>query len=227
MIASFGGASCKPGTDVTPPPGPHATTTGDAPSPHAASPPVAAEPDAGDADAGDAATHAATPLTPPIPLPFASYESVCAEVPDGGAPFDLLMGSKPPAKRVTVAFTSKSVRPSASDTPGLGFTAYVTASEVGLRREVFHLPFGGDPYQCCTKGGPSALTFSCMLSGVDQIESRGKVSRQGNAIVLEWCTANLSTRRVSSRGGVSVPVDPSAVITFTSRKPECAPPLPH
>ena len=131
-------------------------------------------------------------------MPFASYESVCAEVPDGGVPFDLLMGSKPPAKRVTVAFTSKSVRPSASDTPGLGFTAYVTASEVGLRREVFHLPFGGDPYQCCTKGGPSALTFSCMLSGVDQIESRGKVSRQGNAIVLEWCTANLSTRRVSS-----------------------------
>lgn len=173
----------------------------------------------------EAARDAATPPPPP-PLPFASWASLCDldRIDATAAP----LSTKPSPRAVAVSFSSRDVRPgpASSSAGAVGFSAFVDAPAAGLRAEVFHLPFGGDPYQCCAETTADALTFTCTLGGVDQIEARGIAKREGDELVVRFCTANLSVKRVMASGAARARLTPETTVSFRPRKPACAPPLP-
>ncbi len=177
-----------------------------------------------------------SPLTPstaaaaPVPVTAHSYEQLCPEVAalaDAGPPT-----TAPPAVPMPTAMSS--VAPPAGragdvmvtarlETRGKDFVALVAARALGVERKVFSVPTVGDPYQCCTEATASELVVKCFYSGIDSIEGRAIARRDGDALVVRWCTGDLSTGSVSDRGEVKKALRAGADLRFAASTPACHP----
>lgn len=168
----------------------------------------------------DASVDAAPAASPVIAR--ATVETVCPELAaeeatDAGAPqkvgIDVRFRTSrtPPTKEGIVNhFESRALK------------AEVVVPSRGVAREVFRMTIA-DPVQCCAKAGADSLVSDCMFSGIDAVHGRSTTKREGDAIVIRWCVANLSTGQVMDRGEQKVPLPAGTPVRFVAPVPACDP----
>lgn len=162
-----------------------------------------------------ASAPAPAPSPPPVSGTPHSYASLCPDVPvdvDGGA-------ARPPM--ATDLMVNAKLRTVKKD-----FVASIAVPAKRVDREVFRMGTEGDPFQCCTRASQDALDVSCMFSGIDVIEAHARATVEGDAVVIRWCKANLSTGQQVDRGEERVPRS-GANAWFGASTPACAPKMPQ
>jgi hypothetical protein len=102
------------------------------------------------------------------------------------------------------------------------FVARLSVPALSLDRTVFEVPVE-DPHYCCADVGPGSLDFYCEFSGIDLVSARGRVSRDGDAVVVHRCTTE-STGRPEDHDDMRVPLAADANVRFHTREPSCAVP---
>lgn len=172
------------------------------------------------APVASASPSASAPSPPPLPSPFAhSYEKLCPDLaavtsdPDAGA------AARPPM--ATDLMVNAKLRTTKKD-----FIASIAVPAQKIDREVFRMGTEGDPFQCCTRASPDTLDVTCMFSGIDVIDGRARASVEGDAVVIRWCKADLSTGSVLDKGVERVPRG-GAHAWFGASTPSCAPKMPQ
>jgi hypothetical protein len=121
--------------------------------------------------------------------------------------------------------TKRSAVPGGSSMGGFPMTDFlgaVVSPALKVDKQVFSAG-GQDPHQCCAHATADALTFDCNFSGIDQIHGEGAARREGDDLVIRWCTADLSTGSVLDRGEVKTPLPKATDIRFKAPAPECDP----
>jgi hypothetical protein len=118
---------------------------------------------------------------------------------------------------------TRTLRRGSSEPGASDLVALVVVPSLALEQEVFRIGGGPDPYQCCSEANASGLDVSCEFSGVDQIEGRAVARRVGEELVIRWCTADASTKRVIDRGEVRRPLHDGAALRFVRSVPACQP----
>ncbi len=174
-----------------------------------------------------AAVEDAAGAMPPMPVLHggASYASLCPTIvalAEAGADPSTPSRHKP---ETTVMFrTMRRRTPSSGSAPATtDFVALIDAPGLLASREVFSIGAEGDPYDCCANANVDGLDVRCGLSGVVIIEGRATARREGDALVLRWCTADLSTSRVLDRGDARAPLRSGASLRFRAAARRCEP----
>lgn len=103
------------------------------------------------------------------------------------------------------------------------FEGRVLIPAMSLDRIVFETSTA-DPHGCCADIGPGSLDFRCEFSGIDLIRTNGRITRDGDALVVHWSTVDASTGQVSDRGDMRRPLAHGARLRFHTRLASCSVP---
>lgn len=128
-----------------------------------------------------------------------------------------------PESTVTFRAMRRRTPPSGSTPATTDFVAFIDAPGVQLSREVFRIGAKGDPYECCANANADGLDVTCTFSGVVNIEGRATARREDDALVLRWCTADVSTSRVLDQGNARALLRSGAPLRFRAPARQCEP----
>jgi hypothetical protein len=101
--------------------------------------------------------------------------------------------------------------------------ARLSIPALSLDETVFNVP-ALDPHHCCADVGSDSLEFHCGFSGIDIIASNGRISREGDALVVHWCTADEDNHTLLSHRDIRAPLASSAPLRFHTHVDSCSVP---
>jgi hypothetical protein len=187
-------------------------------------PPISAAPaPAPDPPPSHSPSASASPPPPAVLATPRSYAALCPELAsalaaDADADADAGAARPPTATDLMVSAKMKTTKKE--------FIASIAVPAKRIDREVFRMSTEGDPLQCCSRATADALDVTCHFGGIDIIELHARASVEGDAVVIRWCKANLSTGERMDRGEERVPRGGSHA-WFGASTPACAPKLPQ
>ncbi len=154
------------------------------------------------------------------PFPY-DYGEVCGrDAPRARSGDERVDGDSAGTADVTFRTTAEP-RVDGKSSPSDDVRASLVAPSMGLDVLVFRA-VTSELWQCCSYGGDDHVTFGCRLGGSEALQGEGRAWREGEELVVRWCTANLMRGAVHDRGEVRARVPARHGVRYEPSRQNCA-----